>query len=235
MTAPADTEPHLLIVDDDDRIRSLLKRFLAERGFRVTTASDGAKAMSLMKGMEFDLLILDVMMPGMDGFELTGAVREKGEVPIILLTARGEADDRIRGLSLGADDYLPKPFEPEELVLRIRSILKRARPTGPAHAKVRFGGWEYDLHQETLSKGGARARLTGGETALLSALAATPSRAVSRIALSEKTGGGERAVDVQVTRLRRKIERDPRQPLHIQTVRGEGYKLIADAVFEDRS
>jgi two-component system phosphate regulon response regulator OmpR len=235
MNAPADTEPHLLIVDDDDRIRSLLKRFLAERGFRVTTAPDGAKAMSLMKGMEFDLLILDVMMPGMDGFELTGAVREKGEVPIILLTARGEADDRIRGLTLGADDYLPKPFEPEELVLRIRSILKRARPTGPAHAKVRFGGWEYDLHQETLSKGGARARLTGGETALLSALAATPSRAVSRIALSEKTGGGERAVDVQVTRLRRKIERDPRQPLHIQTVRGEGYKLIADAVFEDRS
>ncbi|MCW5723371.1 MAG: response regulator transcription factor [Maricaulaceae bacterium] len=226
-------DAHILIVDDDDRIRTLLKRFLIERGFRASSAPDAAKALALLKSMEFDLLILDVMMPGMNGFELTEAVRSKGQTPILLLTARGEPADRIKGLSLGADDYLPKPFEPEELVLRINAILRRARPARAAHGKVRFGGWTYDIGKELLSRGETRVRLTGGEAALLNALAAQPGTPVSRLALSERAGGGERAVDVQVTRLRRKIEDDPRDPVHLQTVRGEGYKLIADAVFDE--
>ena len=233
MGAPTDDDPHILVVDDDDRIRTLLKRFLQDRGFRVSTAPDAAKALAKLEGLSFDLLVLDVMMPGMDGFELTRAVRERSETPILLLTARGEAEDRIRGLSLGADDYLAKPFEPEELVLRIHSILRRARPALAAVSRVVFGDWDFDVSKEILTREGEVVRLTGGEAALLSALAASPGQAVSRYALSERTGGGERAVDVQVTRLRRKIETNPKEPLHLQTVRGEGYRLAADPVFEE--
>ena len=224
---------HILVVDDDDRIRSLLKRFLQERGFRVSTAPNASKALSTMNSLAFDILVLDVMMPGMDGFELTEAVRKKGDTPILLLTARGEAEDRIRGLSLGADDYLAKPFEPEELVLRINAILRRAKPANASIIQVLFGDWSFDLAREALTRDGNPVRLTGGETALLAALAATPGQAVSRLTLSERTGGGERAVDVQVTRLRRKIETDPKEPLHLQTVRGEGYRLAADPVFDE--
>jgi len=233
MATPSDNDAHILVVDDDDRIRTLLKRFLGDRGFRVSAAPDAAKAIAMMRSMEFDLLVLDVMMPGMDGFDLTSEVRERGDTPVILLTARGDAEDRIKGLSLGADDYLPKPFEPEELVLRIGAILKRAKATLASHTKVRFGDWIYDLAREALENNGERVRLTGGEAALLNAMARTPGETISRYALSESAGGGERAVDVQMTRLRRKIEIDPRQPIHLHTVRGEGYKLIADAVFED--
>lgn len=233
MAKPSDNDAHILVVDDDDRIRNLLKRFLGERGFRVSAAPDAAKAIAMMRSMEFDLLVLDVMMPGMNGFDLTAEVRKSGETPVILLTARGEAEDRIKGLSLGADDYLPKPFEPEELILRIGAILRRARPGNATHTRVRFGNWTYDISREALEHKGDRVRLTGGEAALLNALAATPGETVSRYALSESAGGGERAVDVQMTRLRRKIEADPRQPLHLHTVRGEGYKLMADAVFSD--
>jgi len=226
-------DPHILVVDDDDRIRNLLKRFLQERGYRVSTAPNADKALSTLNSLAFDLLVLDVMMPGMDGFELTQAVRERGETPILLLTARGDAEDRIKGLSLGADDYLPKPFEPEELVLRINAILRRAKPAQAAIQHVIFGEWRFDIQRESLTRAGEAVRLTGGEAALLAALAASAGQTVSRLTLSERTGGGERAVDVQVTRLRRKLETDPKEPLHLQTVRGEGYRLLADPVFED--
>ncbi|WP_339335624.1 response regulator transcription factor [uncultured Maricaulis sp.] len=226
-------DAHILVVDDDDRIRNLLKRFLQERGFRVSTAPNADKALSTLNSLAFDLLVLDVMMPGMDGFELTEAVRKRGETPILLLTARGDAEDRIKGLSLGADDYLPKPFEPEELVLRINAILRRAKPAQAAIQRVSFGLWNFDIARESLTNDGAPVRLTGGEAALLGALAASAGQTVSRLTLSERTGGGERAVDVQVTRLRRKLESDPKEPMHLQTVRGEGYRLLADPVFED--
>ena len=226
-------DAHILVVDDDDRIRNLLKRFLQERGFRVSTAPNADKALSTLNSLAFDLLVLDVMMPGMDGFELTEAVRKRGETPILLLTARGDAEDRIKGLSLGADDYLPKPFEPEELVLRINAILRRAKPAQAAIQRVSFGLWNFDIARESLTNDGAPVRLTGGEAALLGALAASAGQTVSRLTLSERTGGGERAVDVQVTRLRRKLETDPKEPMHLQTVRGEGYRLLADPVFED--
>ena len=229
----AGDDAHILVVDDDDRIRSLLKRYLQERGYRVSTAPDAKKALSTLNSLAFDLLVLDVMMPGMDGFELTEAIREQNDTPIMLLTARGESEDRIRGLSLGADDYLPKPFEPEELILRINAILRRARPAAAAIKRVEFGPWSYDLGREILMREGEPVRLTGGESALLSALAASAGQTVSRLSLSERTGGGERAVDVQVTRLRRKLENDPKEPLHLQTVRGEGYRLVGDPVFED--
>ena len=233
MPAPTDEDPHILVVDDDDRIRALLKRFLQEKGFRVSTSPNAHKALSTLNALAFDLLVLDVMMPGMDGFELTDAVRERSDTPILLLTARGEAEDRIKGLQLGADDYLSKPFEPEELVLRIQSILRRAKPAQAAIRRVVFGGWSYDLAKEKLTREGETVRLTGGEAALLTALAGTPGAAVSRLVLSERTGGGERAVDVQVTRLRRKIEDNPKEPVHLQTVRGEGYRLAADPVFDE--
>lgn len=226
-------ETHILVVDDDDRIRSLLSRFLRERGFRVSAAPNADKALSMLRSLSFDLLILDVMMPGMDGFELTSLVRETRETPILLLTARGEAEDRIRGLSLGADDYLAKPFEPEELVLRINAILRRSRPSAIEHRKVRFGQFQFDIGNGALAKNGDAVRLTGGEETLLKALARAVGQTVSRYDLCDLTGGGERAVDVQMTRLRRKLEADPRQPVHLQTIRGEGYKLIADAIFED--
>ena len=231
MVESAGDEAHILVVDDDDRIRALLKRFLQGRGFRVSTAPNAAKALSTLNSLSFDLLILDVMMPGMNGFELTAAIRKHAETPIILLTARGDAEDRIKGLSLGADDYLPKPFEPEELALRIHAILRRARPAAAAIQRVSFGDWHFDIEREMLQRGGVPVRLTGGEAALLAALASMPGQVVSRLTLSDHTGGGERAVDVQVTRLRRKIETDPKEPMHLQTVRGEGYKLAADPIF----
>ena len=233
MAQPADDDAHILVVDDDDRIRSLLKRFLQDRGFRVSTAPNANKALATLRSLQFDLLVLDVMMPGMDGFELTQEIRKKGDTPILLLTARGSAEDRIKGLSLGADDYLPKPFEPEELVLRINAILRRSKTTVSAFDRVSFGKWVFDLPREALTRDNTLMRLTGGETALLAALASSPGQAVSRLTLSERTGGGERAVDVQVTRLRRKIEIDPKEPLHLQTVRGEGYRLAADPIFEE--
>jgi len=227
-------EHHILVVDDDDRIRSLLSRYLRERGLRVSAAPDGAEALDLAGQMQFDLVILDVMMPGLDGFETTRRLRAAGDTPILLLTARGEPEDRIQGLSLGADDYLPKPFEPEELVLRVQAILRRthARRRGPDMAC--FGPWTYNVRTGQLFNSGAPVRLTGGETALLGALAVSAGEAVSREFLSQRMAGGagERAVDVQITRLRRKIETDPKAPVWIQTVRGEGYKLVAEPVFE---
>lgn len=219
---------HILIVDDDDRIRSLLKAYLNKAGFRVSAAADAASARRKMDGLAYDLLILDVMMPGEDGFELTRSLREHNDVPIILLTAKGEASDRIEGLKTGADDYVPKPFEPEELVLRIEAIFRRLGTTAPASI-VTFGPYRYDLERLVLTKNGNRVRLTTGEEALLTLLARRAGGTVSRYALSEKISAkSERAVDVQMTRLRRKIEDNPAEPDYILTVRGQGYRLLGE-------
>ncbi|MGJ8563516.1 MAG: response regulator [Alphaproteobacteria bacterium] len=221
---------HLLVVDDDDRIRDLLKAYLMRHGFRVSTAGNAEEARNLMDSLAYDLLILDVMMPGEDGFSLTRSLRTKDDIPIILLTAKGEAEDRIEGLKAGADDYLPKPFEPEELVLRIEAIFRRLGTTAPA-SEVRFGPWEYNLERLTLTKDGERVRLTTGEEALLTLLARCGGAPVSRYALSEKIRAkSERAVDVQMTRLRRKIEDNPAEPLYILTVRGHGYRLLTETL-----
>ena len=234
----AEPKPHhVLVVDDDDRIRDLLSRFLRERGLRVSAAENGERALDLAERMRFDLVVLDVMMPGVDGFEVTRRVRQTSETPVLLLTARGEPEDRIRGLSLGADDYLAKPFEPEELVLRVQAILRRAAPARRAPISVTFGSWAFALETGRLTEGETAVRLTGGEAALLAALARRAGEAVSRVELADAAGAkaGERAVDVQVTRLRRKIEVDPKSPVWIQTVRGAGYKLVADPVYGEAS
>ena len=220
---------HILAVDDDDRLRDLLKRYLSREGHDVTTAKDAASARKLMATMTFDLVILDVMMPGEDGLSLLRSVREKkSDTPVILLTARGQASERIEGLKLGADDYLPKPFEPEELALRIGSILKRAAPEAPIE-ELKLAGMIFHVGKGELRKDGRLVRLTESETQLLSILAQRAGAAISRHELAMLTAAGvERSVDVQVTRLRRKIERDPREPVHLQTVRGVGYRLTGE-------
>ncbi|WP_395644901.1 response regulator [Terricaulis sp.] len=234
MSAPAfdalDRPPHLLLVDDDDRIRELLKRYLSNAGARVSAAADAAQARKLLEAMDFDLLILDVMMPVEDGFSLAESVRKTSKVPIVLLTARGMPEDRIRGLTIGADDYVPKPFEPAELTLRINNILRRTiTARGEAPELVTFGPFSFNSARGELSREGANVRLTEAEVALLRILAARPGEVVSREDLAKKTSNGlERSVDVQVTRLRRKIEADPRAPIYLQTVRGVGYRLAAD-------
>jgi two-component system phosphate regulon response regulator OmpR len=231
MTLPAtlpDDAPHLLVVDDDRRIRDLLSRFLAGEGYRVSTADNAADARAKLVGLRFDLLILDVMMPGESGFDLAQAIRGTSDVPILMLTARDAAESRIKGLEMGADDYLSKPFEPRELSLRIASILKRAQPAAtPPAESVRFGPFVYHLARGELRRGEAIIRLTDREREMLRILAATPGETVARLALAGNGGAvSERAVDVQVNRLRRKIERDPANPLFVQTVRGIGYRLV---------
>ena len=226
----SDMEPHLLVVDDDARLRELLRRYLADQGFRVTTAGDAAEARAKLAGFAFDLLVLDVMMPGEDGLALTLSVRSESRIPILLLTAMAEPEDRINGLERGADDYLVKPFEPRELVLRIRNILQRVPQPSLAATEFRLGACRFDLARGELYRGGDPVHLTSGETALLVALARRAGEAVSREALSEEAqfSGNVRTVDVQVTRLRRKIERDPKFPRYLQTVRGTGYVLKPD-------
>ena len=219
---------HLLVVDDDNRIRELLKEYLARAGFRVTGAKDASAARRLIASLDFDLLVLDVMMPGEDGFSLAAWVRGRQATPVLMLTARDSARDRIEGLSLGADDYLAKPFEPRELVLRIEAILRRTIPVAPTQ-RLRLGAFEFDLGRCELLQDGATVRLTEAETRLLRRLADTPHAPVDRLDLidpdADPTG---RAVDVQVTRLRRKIETDPKAPRYLQTVRGVGYLLAPD-------
>jgi two-component system phosphate regulon response regulator OmpR len=220
---------HILAVDDDDRLRDLLKRYLTREGHDVTVAKDAAGARKMMAAMTFDLVILDVMMPGEDGLSLLKYMRDqKSETPVILLTARGLAAERIEGLKLGADDYLPKPFEPEELALRITSVLKRVAPDTPVE-EIKLSGMIFHVGKGELRKDGRIVRLTESETQLLSILAARAGAPISRHELAVLTAAGvERSVDVQVTRLRRKIERDPREPVHLQTVRGVGYRLTGD-------
>lgn len=233
MTETARRGRHLLIVDDDDRIRELLKEYLARAGFRVTAANGGGAARRLIESLDFDLAVFDVMMPGEDGFSLTRWLRDQrgpaGRTPVLMLTARGDANDRIEGLKLGADDYLPKPFEPEELLLRIEAILRRARDKPSGEGPLSLGRCEFDPDRGELTCDGELVRLTEAEVALLRQLARTPHEPVDRLELARGTvDPSGRAVDVQVTRLRRKIEDDPKAPRYLQTVRGVGYRLAPD-------
>ncbi len=233
MSAP---DAHLLIVDDDERIRTLLQKFLMRHGFLVTAARDAAHARRVLSGLEFDMIILDVMMPGEDGLSLTRALRETMKTPILLLTAKGETDNRIEGLEAGADDYLAKPFEPKELLLRINAILRRmpdVETPDVAPKVLNLGPIRYDMERGEMWEGDALVRLTATEIQLMKIFSAKPGEALSRSNLVEELGrdrgqAQERAVDVQITRLRRKIEADPKQPRYLQTVRGAGYMLAPD-------
>ena len=226
--APDFSEPHLLVVDDDARLRELLRRYLSDSGFRVTAAADASEARSNLASFAFDLVVLDVMMPGESGLELTRALRADGRIPVLLLTAMAEPEDRINGLEQGADDYLSKPFEPRELVLRVRNLLQRRPATDVVSKDIRFGGCRFDVVRGELYRGGDLVHLTAAEAGLLSMLAQKAGQAVSREELSISLSGNLRNVDVQMTRLRRKIERDPRFPRYLQTVRGTGYILKPD-------
>jgi two-component system phosphate regulon response regulator OmpR len=230
--APGMEDPHLLVVDDDAKLRALLQRYLSSNGFRVSAAADAEEARTLMKSMAFDLLILDVMMPGESGLDLTRAVRANSQTPILILTARGDSEDRIAGLENGADDYLPKPFEPRELLLRCGALLRRAAPPARSpHREVKMGEAMFDPERGELRRKGKPVKLTSSEAALLRLFAANAGRAFSRTDLCARLGVTlERSIDVQVTRLRRKIEEDPKLPLYIQTVRGVGYVLVPDRV-----
>lgn len=222
---------HLLVVDDDARLRSLLQRFLTEQGFRVSTAGDANEARAALKSLAFDLIVLDVMMPGETGLELVDSLRRnRDEVPVLMLTARGDPDDRVAGFEAGADDYLAKPFDPRELAHRIRTILRRAAVpvAAPTGGPVQLGQRWFDPDRNELRGPEGSIRLTGGEAALLAALAKRAGDVLSREDIAEALGtpdAGERAVDVQVTRLRRKIETDPREPRFLHTIRHKGYVL----------
>jgi two-component system, OmpR family, phosphate regulon response regulator OmpR len=226
----SDLEPHLLVVDDDSRLRELLRRYLSDNGFRVTVAADAVEARAGLASFAFDLIVLDVMMPGESGLDLTRALRGEGRVPVLLLTAMAEPEDRVNGLEQGADDYLSKPFEPRELVLRIRNLLQRRPAADADRREIRFGGCRFDVARGELFRGGDPIRLTAAEAGLLASLALKAGEAVSReeLSLSAQFIGNVRNVDVQMTRLRRKIERDPRFPRYLQTVRGTGYVLKPD-------
>ena len=222
--------PHVLVVDDDNRLRDLLGQFLGENGFLVVTASDAADARVKMKTLAFDILVLDLMMPGESGLDFAEDLRRSSKVPILMLTAMGESENRIEGLERGADDYLVKPFEPRDLLLRLHSILRRMPSPGEPPPNVSMGDVVFSPSRGELSRGGKPIRLTDVETALLGALAMRPGEILDREELISLTGagGGGRAIDVQVTRLRRKIEQDPKLPRYLQTVRGKGYVLRPD-------
>lgn len=227
---PADDAPHVLVVDDDRRLRDLLARFLGEHGYRVTSAPDAAAARRKLEGFQFDCLILDVMMPGENGFDLARFVRQSSTVPILMLTARTDAGDRVQGLEIGADDYLGKPFEPRELLLRLNNIQKRNAPSETAAEPdvIRFGPFRFRADRGELRRDEEIVRITDRERDILAILAARAGDTVPREELSGGSDFNERTVDVQINRLRRKIEDDPGNPLHLQTVRGVGYRLLVD-------
>jgi two-component system phosphate regulon response regulator OmpR len=229
-------EAHILVVDDDERIRKLLHKFLVKNGYWVSVAQDAGHARELLRSFKFDLIVLDVMMPGDDGISFTGELRQEILTPILLLTAKGESADRIAGFEAGADDYLAKPFEPKELLLRISAILRRVQrpknePDGPLFLSL--GEITYDIERAELMKENDLVRLTTSEVALMRIFSSNLGIAISRKKLVEDLGKGkglaqERAVDVQITRLRRKIELNPKEPRYLQTVRGSGYLLAPD-------
>jgi two-component system phosphate regulon response regulator OmpR len=221
------TPAHILVVDDDARLRDLLQRYLVNNGYLVSVAGDAEEAKDRLRSLAFDLVVLDVMLPGQDGVAFTGELRRDSDLPILLLTARGEPEHRISGLEAGADDYLSKPFEPRELLLRIGTILRRAQASRSDDDTVRFGPFAFNRATGELKRDDQVVHLTSGEIALLQVLAARPGKAVSRAELSEqgRVAGSDRAVDVQMARLRRKIEDDPRQPRYLLTARGSGYVL----------
>ena len=229
------SDTHLLIVDDDERIRVLLQKFLIKNGYLVSAARDAAHARRLLTGLDFDLIVMDVMMPGEDGVSFTKNFRETSQTPVLLLTAKGETEDRITGLEAGADDYLAKPFEPKELLLRINAILRRAPSTTTTETFkfLSLGALRYDVEKGELWDGHTQLKLTSNEQQLMKIFAATPGEPVSRAQLADDLGrdqdqGSDRAIDVQITRLRRKLETDPKDPRYLQTVRGAGYMLVAD-------
>ncbi|WP_214475028.1 response regulator transcription factor [Mesorhizobium sp. dw_380] len=228
--APDDDAPHLLVVDDDTRIRNLLKQYLTENGFRVTVAGNAGEARRKLAGLDFDLLVLDVMMPGESGVDLTKALRAEKNVPILMLTALSETDSRISGLEAGADDYLPKPFDPRELILRINNILRRGGPaTTPKVEQLVFGPYTFQIARRELKRGGEALKLTDREQEILAIFAARAGETIPRHELvGDDSEVGERTIDVQINRLRRKIERDPSNPVWLQTVRGIGYRLSVE-------
>ena len=230
-------DPHLLIVDDDERIRSLLQQFLVQSDYLVSTAEDAEQARTLLSAIEFDLIILDVMMPGQDGISFTADLRTlQNNTPILLLTARGETEDRIKGLEAGADDYLPKPFEPKELLLRINAILRRMpdlKEDQMMPKTLSLGHLKYDVARNELWEGENQIRLTTTESQLMKIFTSALGEPISRVDLVTSLGrdissAQDRAIDVQITRLRRKIEINPGQPRYLQTVRGAGYMLLFD-------
>ncbi len=231
---PADDASHILIVDDDTRIRSLLSQFLKTNGYRVTTAESAADARKRMEGLAFDLIVLDVMMPGENGFQFAQTLRLTSAVPILMLTALADINDRIRGFELGVDDYLSKPFDPRELLLRVGSILRRVTAPPPANQStspesVSFGRFTYHIARSELTQGGEAVKITDRERDMMKLLAESNGAPVTREALAGPgSDANERTIDVQINRLRRKIERDPANPTYLQTVRGSGYRLIVD-------
>ena len=234
-TAPApfqDDAPHVLVVDDDRRLRALLSIYLVKHGHRVTVAPTAAKARAFLEGLAFDIIVLDVMMPVENGFDFAADLRGRSQVPILMLTARGEPQDRVRGLEIGVDDYLAKPFEPRELLLRIGSVLRRTRAPSagsPEATVVRFGRFTFSLERGELRAGEDPVRVTEREREMLRLLSANAGAIISREALSGSGGAAqERTVDVLVNRLRRKIEQDPANPVYLQTARGAGYRLVVD-------
>jgi two-component system, OmpR family, phosphate regulon response regulator OmpR len=230
---PSDEAPHLLVVDDDSRIRTLISRFLVENGFRVTVAETAAEARKKMAIIDFDLLIVDVMMPGESGMDFTAAVRAGSAVPILMLTARSETESRIRGLELGADDYLAKPFDPRELLLRINNVMKRGTAPAPVprprDGELHFGPYVWITERDELKRGDEIVRLTDSELRLMRMFAERPGDTIPRHEIVQgESALGDRTADVQINRLRRKIEIDPANPLHLVTVRGQGYRLKTD-------
>jgi two-component system phosphate regulon response regulator OmpR len=224
---PSEAARHILVVDDDNRLRRLLQRYLTEHGYHVTTAGDANEAKASLKNFAFDLMVLDVMLPGQNGISLTSELRRAADLPILLLTALGETDDRVNGLAAGADDYLVKPFDPRELLLRIATIRRRAAPPVPTPGPLRFGRFTFDPQAAILWLGEERVHLTDAELSLLQVLTEQPGMPVSRRELGERSRvtGSDRAIDTQIARLRRKLEPDPRRPRHLLTKRGEGYVL----------
>jgi len=228
---PRDDAPHVLVVDDDRRLRALLSSFLRKYGYRVTAAASAAEARAFLHGLAFEIIVLDVMMPGENGLDLAASLRQRSQIPILMLTARSDAVDRVRGLEVGVDDYLGKPYEPRELLLRIASILRRTRSgaVAPEEVVLRFGPFQFYSERGELRHGDELIRLTEREREILRLLGASPGASVSREALtSPGASAQERTIDVQINRLRRKIERDPTNPLYLQTARGSGYKLVVD-------
>jgi two-component system phosphate regulon response regulator OmpR len=224
-----DNAPHILVVDDDQRIRDLLARFLFENGFRVTPAADAAAARAAMRGLTFDLVVLDVMMPGTNGIDFARELKSQSPLPICMLTARSETDQRIEGLEAGVEDYVAKPFEPRELLLRLKNIMRRGRPASDTTDEVKMGEFVFSIGRGELKRGEESQKLTERERDLLRLFAKRPGMPVARHELTaDDSTGSERAIDVQINRLRRKIETDPSNPVYLQTVRGKGYILYTD-------
>jgi len=223
-----DEASHVLVVDDDRRIRKLLQTYLSDQGFRVTTAGTAAEARERMRGLVFDLVVLDVMMPGEDGITFARDLRRQTDIPTLMLSARTEVESRIAGLESGVDDYIPKPFEPRELLLRMQSVLKRQAPTIDVPSELSLGRCIYHVERGELTRDGETVRLTTRERELMQTFARQPGKTISRTDLHQDGEGGARAIDVQINRLRRKIEADPATPVYLQTVRGAGYILYTD-------